>query len=85
LPTYFERTIWRVTIDTRWTEARIRDVPHGHELRFVIDGEGRSTELMQSVVYRSGESDELATMSTGTLQNFIGHGWSLNDATPPRA
>ena len=40
-PVYPERMIWRVIKDTRWAEARIRDVPHGRELRFIFGGAGR--------------------------------------------
>jgi hypothetical protein len=74
-PVYPESIIWRVEKDTRWAEARIRQVPHGHELRFVVGGAGRDETLMQSTVYRDGQSDELGGMTRGTLDNFLGHGW----------
>jgi hypothetical protein len=63
--------------DTRWAEARLRHVPHGSELRFVVGGVGRADELMQSTAYARGAQHELADMSRGTLQNFQGHGWTL--------
>lgn len=78
LPT--DRVVWRVTKDERWAEARVRVVPHGTELRMVVGGDGREETLMQSTVYRRGQSDELGVMSQGTLQNFLGHGWTLESA-----
>lgn len=69
--------MWLVEKDRRWTEARIRDVPHSHEMRSIVGGDGRDAELMQSTVYRPDESAELATMSAGTLDNFRGRGWQL--------
>ena len=82
-PVYPESRIWRCEKDRRWAEARIRDLPDGHELRFVIGGEGREELLMESVVYRAGESDDLATLSRGTQQNFLGHGWVLVGGAKP--
>jgi hypothetical protein len=71
-PLLIERTVWRVTKDTRHAEARVRAVPHGHELRILV-----GAELMWSCVYRSGESAELFTASTGVLQDFQRLGWSV--------
>lgn len=76
-PAYPESTVWRVEKDTRWAEARVRQVPHGRELRIVVGGAGRQPELMQSGVYREGESNDLGVMSRGTLANFVGHGWRV--------
>jgi hypothetical protein len=76
-PAYPEHVIWRVEKDTRWAEARVRDVPHGAELRFMVGGQGRDDVLMQSTVYRGSDDPALHTMSEGTRQNFVGHGWTL--------
>lgn len=46
LPVYPECTVWRVEKDTRWADSRIRDVPHGLGLRFVVGGAGRGDALM---------------------------------------
>lgn len=83
-PAYPESVVWRVEKDSRWAEARVRVVPHGHELRIVVGGAGRQPELMQSTVHvpRTG-SEELAQMSTGTLNNFLGHGWRVAAGTTP--
>lgn len=59
-------------------------MPHGQELRLVVGGAGRNDVLTQSTCYKPHEHDELATMSTGTLQNFQGHGWLVEvDPTRP--
>jgi hypothetical protein len=72
-PTYPEQSIWRVAKpDGRWAEARVRTVPHGHELRIVV-----GAELMWSCVYRAGESAELGVASQGVLQDFRRHGWTV--------
>jgi hypothetical protein len=72
-PALVERTIWRVQKDRRHAEARVRTVPHGHELRIVV-----GDELMWSCVYRSGkESAERGTASTGVLQDFQRLGWTV--------
>jgi hypothetical protein len=72
-PPLVERTIWRVTKDTRHAEAHVPTVPHGHELRIVV-----GDELIWSRVYRSGaESVELDTASTGVLQDFQRLGWRI--------
>lgn len=75
-PTPTDHALWRVAKDSRWAEARVRHVPHGSELRFVVGGQGRDETLMQSVVYPAGDDPALAVMSAGTLQNFVGHGWA---------
>jgi hypothetical protein len=83
---YPEAVVWRVEKDTRWAEARVRQVPHGHELRIVAGGAVREPELMQSTVYApSGGSAELAQMSTGTLNKFLGHGWHVAPGPAPTA
>jgi hypothetical protein len=85
LPTHPAHTICRVVKDSRWAEGRVREVPHGRELRFVVGGTGRIETLMQSAVYCPSESAELAEMSAGTLQNFVAHGWTLDETTRPSA
>lgn len=75
-PAPADNVLWRVEKDTRWAEGRVRHVPHGSELRFVVGGQGRDETLMLSVVYRAGDDPALAVMSAGTLQNFVGHGWA---------
>lgn len=74
---HVDRLVWRVEKDSRWAEARVRSVPHGEELRFVVGGLGRDESLMQSTVYAPGDGASLGEISAGTLQNFIGHGWAL--------
>ena len=69
-PEFPERAIWRVEKTSRWAEARIRDLPHGCELRFVVGGEGRDEVLMQSTVYRAGDKAALSTMSTRDAPEF---------------
>jgi hypothetical protein len=72
-PNHPEHTIWRVMKDSRWAEGRVRDVPHGRELRIMV-----GTELVWSCVYRGGaESAELGTASTGVLQDFQRLGWRV--------
>jgi hypothetical protein len=65
-PTFNDQVIWRVTRDTRWAEARIREVPHGRELRFIVGGAGREDTLMHSNVLRDAQA--LADYSTGIRQ-----------------
>ncbi len=77
---YPEHTIWRVEKDSRWAEARIRQVPHGRELRFIVGGAGREDTLMHSNVFRDAE--RLADDATGMRQTFEAKGWALVPATP---
>ncbi len=79
-PVYPEHTVWRVEKDTRWAEARIREVPHGRELRFVIGGVGREEVLMHSNVFRDAQA--LADYSTGMRQTFTAKGWELVPEAP---
>jgi hypothetical protein len=53
-PIYPEHVVWRVVKDTRWAEARIRQVPYGRELRFVVGGADCEEVLIQSTVYTAG-------------------------------
>ena len=60
--------------DTRIARAVVRILPHGRELRFTV-----GDVLMLSKLYRTEEDvRELGVMSTGTLQNFEGRGWTLD-------
>ena len=79
-PTFHDRVVWRVVKDTRWTEARIRQVPHGRELRFVVGGAGREDTLMHSNVFR--EAEALAAYATGIRQTFEAKGWAQVPETP---
>jgi len=77
-PTYDDRIVWAVVKGERRAEARVRVVPHGHELRILADG-----ELITSCVYRAAESPELGTASTGWLQAFQAKGWRIVNAGAP--
>jgi hypothetical protein len=79
-PIYPERIVWRATKDSRYAEARVRDVPHGWELRSVVGGAGRDEQLMHSCIYRQGESAELGIASQGVLQDSLRLGWMLTGA-----
>ncbi len=79
-PTFHERVVWRLIKDTRWAEARIRQVPHGYEVRFVVGGDGREETLMHSNVFREGHA--LAAYATGIRQTFEVKGWVLMPETP---
>jgi len=83
---YAERIGWRVTKDIRIAEARIRDLPHAVELRFVIFGEGRDEHLMHSCVVKPGEgAGLLETWSTAVQRDFIAKGWAVQRGPTPRS
>ena len=72
-----EHLLWRVTKDgvtgaRRIAEARARVMAHGRELRVTV-----GADLVFSMLFRDDEDGrKIGTHSTGTLRNFIGHGWT---------
>ena len=70
--------VWRIRKDTRFAEARIRDLPAGRELRLVLCGDGQDEQLLWSSVYDLTEASALGDASTGVLQEFQQRGWQLH-------
>jgi hypothetical protein len=84
-PPPLEHVLWRVTKDTRCAEARLRLMAHGHEFRVTVIDPAKQNGQLQlffSRLFREGESQALSVESTGTLQNFTGHGWVLEAEKP---
>ena len=74
--TYPEAVVWRVTKGRGIAEARVRDVPRGHELMLMVDGgDGQGFEMAWtwSPVTRRGWQ----ACQTGALQDFQRLGWDL--------
>lgn len=82
-PAYPEAVIWRVTKRRGVAEARVRDVPSGRELVLMVDrGAGAGFEMGWTILYRPGESAELASTSAGALADFEHFGWALVCESP---
>ena len=71
-PPPVERLLWRLIKGRRIAEAHVRDVPHGAELRFTVNG-----ALVWSKVFRGAQAErELQTMADAKLTEFERLEWS---------
>jgi hypothetical protein len=76
-PPPLEHLLWRVTKDgvngaKRIAEAWVRLMAHGREIRVTV-----GAALVFSMLFRDDEDGRrIGTHSAGTLQNFLGHGWT---------
>jgi hypothetical protein len=62
-----ERVLWRLRKGERIAEARIREMPHGQELRINVDGNLRWAQLYRSVGVVESATERHAT--------FVALGW----------
>jgi hypothetical protein len=66
-----EQLVWRVAKDSGIAEARVRVVPHGRELRVVVND-----ALLASRFFRDdGDNRELGSTAMGLRQTFEAEGW----------
>ena len=69
LPLIDERLYWSARKGMRVAESRVRVMAHGRELRVTV-----GADLGFSMLFRDDDGRKIGTHSTGTLQNFLGHG-----------
>lgn len=65
-----EHLLWKLQKGTRTAEARVRQHPHGQELRFLVNG-----ELLWSEVFKPGRGVALGEVAEVKRAEFEARRW----------